>query len=369
MTATEANPERAAPPRGRPDRFWTLQLLGWGSYAVAMAVSRLGIFPLGYMAVSKTLLAVLGLCCSLALREVYRRLLRDGASVTRLVLVAVAASYGMALVWTAADNLTDLPIAQAMLGRVREIRGPFDVFVGSVYNAFTLLAWSVLYLVIKRDEALALERERALRAESLASQARLDALRFQLQPHFLFNSLNAISTLVVEGRSDEASKMLSRLSDFLRLVLDSPGADTVTLAEELDFAERYLAIERVRFGDRLEVRVEVAEETLGAPVPALLLQPIVENAVRHGIAPRERGGSVEIVATRAGGELVLAISDRGRGAANGGVPAESNGERIGLANLRERLERRYGEAHRFTIEADGDGTRVEIALPFRGTAA
>ncbi|MEZ4585526.1 MAG: histidine kinase [Gemmatimonadales bacterium] len=368
MTATSADLERAAPSRRGLDRFWTLQLLGWGSYAVAMAISRLGIFPLGYMMVSKTLLALLGLGCSLALRGVYRRLLREEASVTRLVLVAVAASYMMALVWTAADNLIDVPVAQAMLGRTREIRGPFDVFVGSVYNAFTLLAWSVLYFVIKRDEALAAERERALRAETLASQARLDALRFQLQPHFLFNSLNAISTLVVEGRSDEASKMLSRLSDFLRLVLAAPDADTVTLAEEIDFAERYLAIERVRFGDRLGVRVEVAEETLGVPVPSLLLQPIVENAVRHGIAPRERGGAVEIVATRTGGELVLVISDRGRGAANGGPAPESNGERIGLANLRERLARIYGKAHRFTVESDPGGTRVEIALPFGGTA-
>jgi len=335
---------------------------------VAMAASRWGIFPIGYMVASKATLAVAGLFSSLALRVAYRRLLRDDASVTRLVVVAVVASYGMALVWTAFDNLSDIPIAEAMLGRTREIRGPFDLFVGSVYNAFTLLAWSVLYFVIKRDDALAIERERALRAESLASQARLDALRFQLQPHFLFNSLNAISTLVAEGRSNEASKMLSRLSDFLRLVLDAPDADTVPLAEEIDFAERYLAIERVRFGDRLEVRIEAADETLGTRVPALLLQPIVENAVRHGIALRELGGRVEIVAARAGGELLLTVSDRSLGSANGAPPGAPSGERIGLANLRERLTRLYGEAHCFQVETDEWGTRVEIALPFDGAA-
>jgi len=354
-------------PARRPlDRFWTLQLLGWGSYAVAMAASRWGIFPLDYMVASKATLALTGLLSSLALRVAYRRLLDADASVTRLVVTAVAASYGMALVWTAFDNLSDIPIAELMLGRTRAIRGPFDLFVGSVYNAFTLLAWSVLYFVIKRDDALAMERERALRAESLATQARLDALRFQLQPHFLFNSLNAISTLVADGRSDEASKMLSRLSDFLRLVLDSPDADTVTLAEEIDFAERYLAIERVRFGDRLEVRIEAPDETLDSRVPSLLLQPIVENAVRHGIAPRELGGRVEIVAARVGGELVLTVSDRSRGLANGASAGASSGEQIGLANLGERLTRLYGEAHRFQVETDERGTRVEIALPFDG---
>jgi hypothetical protein len=347
-------------------KFWLFQSAGWTAYAVAMMFSRLGLFPFSYMVVSKSVLAVAGLLCSLVLWRVYRRLLVRDRSMVTLVVVAVIASYLMALVWTAIDNLSDIPIAAALLDREIRIRGVFGLFVGSVYNAFTLLAWSVLYFGIKHHDAWLAAREQALRAEAIASRARLETLRYQLQPHLLFNTLNGISTLVVEQRTADASRMLARLSDFLRLILAAPPEDHVPLAAEVDLIERYLEIEQVRFGDRLTISIEVAQDAWPAGVPSLLLQPVIENAIRHGISVREGPGSLRLEVTRRDGRLRMIVADRG----NGLAAAESiaPGERIGLANVRERLQRLYSENHRLTIEPLPDGMRVTIEIPFRAAA-
>jgi signal transduction histidine kinase len=353
--------------RTRLSRFWTFQVTGWLAYGVAMAFSRLGIFPFDYMVVSKGLLTLMGLLCSLVLWRVYRRLLERERPIRDLIVAGVAASYLMALVWTAADNLVNIPVAAWLLDRQVVIRTTFELFVGSVYNAFTLLAWSLLYFGVRHHDALRAERERSLRAEAEAQRSQLEALRYQLHPHFLFNTLNAISTLVADGRNADAGRMISRLSDFLRLTLAAPAVHEVPLADEVDFVRRYLDIEQVRLGERLSVRVDVEPAVWGARVPYLLLQPIVENAVRHGVAAREDGGSVAIEARRHGRVLRIVVADDGPGWAgsSNGAPA---GERIGLANTRARLRRLYGESHRLDIAADGAGVRVTMELPLEAAA-
>jgi two-component system, LytTR family, sensor kinase len=342
-------------------RFWAFQLAGWATYAVAMALSRVGRFPLEYMVVSKFVLAAAGLLCSLALRRVYRMVLRRESRVVALVAVAVAASYLGSLVWTAADNLADQPIAAALLDRPVRIRDLAQLFNGSVYNAFTLLSWSVLYFAVRHHQTWLAARERALRAESLASRARLEALRWQLQPHLLFNTLNGISTLVAERRNAEASKMLSRLSDFLRMLLAAPHDELVALPAEIDLIERYLELEQVRFGPRLRSSIEVAPDAWPALLPPLLLQPVVENAIRHGIAPREEGGAIRLQVERADDRLRIMVIDGGGGAF---VEGEVPGARIGLANVRERLERLYPGDHVLSIEPADRGSRVLIEMPF-----
>ena len=342
-------------------RFWIFQLAGWFAYFVAMTLSRLSLFPLKYMLASKGLLTVTGFCCSLVLWRLYRRLLRAEPGMFQVVVASVVTSYLMAMVWTAADNVADIPIAGALLDRRVVIDTVFRLFVGSVYNAFTLLAWSLLYFAVRHHDALQQERERSLRAEAMAQRARLEALRYQLNPHFLFNTLNAISTLVVEQRHAEASRMISRLSDFLRLTLSAPVVDEVTLAEEMNFVDRYLEIEQVRFGDRLQVQTAVVPEAWNARVPHLVLQPIIENAIRHGIAPREAGGTVRIEAARVEGQLRISVTNDGPPAATGfAVPAE----KIGLSNIRERLSRLYGDRQRLAIESGSGQTRVILELPF-----
>ena len=350
--------------------FCTLHIGGWLAYAVAMTFSRVGIFPLDFMLVAKGQLALSGLLISLGLRYFYRPLLRRGTPLVTLVIVAVVASYIASMVWSASDNLLAIWLYPQFGLRPPRFAQPLQVFNGAVYNAFAMLAWSVLYIGIRYYVALQTERERSLRAEAAAHQAQLAALRYQINPHFLFNSLNAVSTLVTERRNDEAARMLSRVSDFLRLTLTSPVRDEVALADEVDFVRRYLEIEQVRFGDRLRTEVDVAADVWEAAVPTFVLQPLIENAVRHAIAPRESGGSITIEARRVGDALQVAIIDDGAGIRedqlhDGNGNGNGNG-RIGLANTRDRLRRLYGDKGRFELTAaNGGGTRAAIEIPFR----
>jgi two-component system, LytTR family, sensor kinase len=348
--------------------FWTLHIGGWLAYAVAMTFSRIGIYTLGFMIVAKGSLALSGSLISLGLRYFYRPLVRRGTPLVSLVIVAVIASYLASMLWTASDNLLAVWLYPQFGLRPPRFARPTQIFNGAVYNAFTMLAWSVLYIGIRYYAALQSERERSLKAEAAAHQAQLEALRYQINPHFLFNSLNAVSTLVIERRNDEAARMLSRVSDFLRLTLTAPVRDEVPLADEMDYVRRYLDIEQVRFGDRLRTEIDVASDVWEAAVPAFVLQPLIENAVRHAIAPRESGGSITIEARRIGDALTLSIVDDGPGIRDQ-PPHDGNGNgngRIGLTNTRDRLRQLYGDRGRLELtSATGGGTRAAIEIPFR----
>jgi len=361
---TIAPGSRAAP--STLPSFWLLHAAGWLAYGLAMTVSRVGMFPLRYMAVSKGMLMVMGFLISLGLRYVYRPLIRRGTPLLVLLVVAVVASYVASVVWTAADNVFDYPVTLTLGVREPAPRGPIRPFYGAVYNAFTMLAWSVLYIGIRYYAALQAERERSLKAEAAAHQAQLEALRYQINPHFLFNALNAVSTLVTERRNDEASRMLARVSDFLRLTLTAPVRDEVALADEVDYVRQYLEIERVRFGERLRTEFDLAPDTWEAAVPAFVLQPLIENAVRHAIAPRESGGAITLEAHRSGEMLHVSIVDDGPGVRD--EPQGNGTGRIGLTNTRDRLRQLYGDRGRLQlVSVPGGGTRATIEIPFRRT--
>jgi two-component system LytT family sensor kinase len=207
-------------------------------------------------------------------------------------------------------------------------------------------------------------REGELRTAQLSAQlaqAQLQALRMQLHPHFLFNTLNAISTLVHKD-PEVADRMIARLSDLLRLTLENIGVQEVRLAQELEFLEQYLEIERMRFPDRLEVRMRIAPETLDARAPYLILQPLVENAIRHGIAPRSTPGRVEVRAERKEGMLILEVRDNGPGIS----PKANLKKGVGISSTRARLEKLYGAAHRFDLSNSAEGGLVvTLAWPFQ----
>jgi two-component system LytT family sensor kinase len=211
-------------------------------------------------------------------------------------------------------------------------------------------------------------QERELRASELETRlahARLQALQMQLNPHFLFNTLHAISSLMHKN-VEAADRMLTRLSDLLRHALEGTDTQVVPLREELDFLRRYLEIEQTRFGPRLTVRYDIAPDTLDAEVPNLVLQPLVENAIRHGIEPLSSAGQIELYARREAGMLRLQVLDNGKGLPPGALLDEG----VGLANTRARLQQLYGIAHR--IEAGNrpeGGFAVRIAIPWRGAAA
>ena len=206
------------------------------------------------------------------------------------------------------------------------------------------------------------ERERRLLlTESLAREAELRALRYQITPHFLFNTLNGISTLVGEGEIKPARRMIALLGDFLRTTLE-PGDDgDVTIEEELDQVRRYIAIEQVRLGDRMCVRIACAPAARDVPIPHLLLQPLVENAIRHGIAPEPEGGVLTLSVAVEGPLVRIDVHDTGSGRRQRDDSLPSG---VGLANTRERLVARYGAGHRFFAGAEGErGWRVAIEIP------
>jgi two-component system LytT family sensor kinase len=217
-------------------------------------------------------------------------------------------------------------------------------------------------------------RERELAASQLQAsltEARLAALRRQLNPHFLFNTLNAISTMALKGEQEEVVKTLGYLGELLRVALDERLPQEVTLAEELEFLDRYLEIQRTRLGDRLEVQRDIAEDTPGAMVPSMLLQPLVENAVTHGVARVPGVGRICISANRRGGELVLEVLDSGPGFRADGehvmpdrLVMPTSG--IGLSNTRARLSQLYGANQSFVIDSGiSVGARVTVSIPYR----
>jgi signal transduction histidine kinase len=202
------------------------------------------------------------------------------------------------------------------------------------------------------------------RLEAKLAQAQLDVLRMQLHPHFLFNTLHAISTLVRKD-PDGAERTIAQLSDLLRVTLDTLGRQKSTVQEEIDFVGRYLAIQQTRFGDRLVVRHLVEPDTLDALLPTQILQPLVENAIRHGIGPRASGGAVEIRISRRGGQLMVRVADNGVGAAAGSVR-----QGLGLSNTRARLTELYGAGERLVVSSPaGGGFTVIVTIPYERATA
>jgi len=246
---------------------------------------------------------------------------------------------------------------------------PFSyAWLHKFYNG--LLLYLILYVAIllvsymlDSRERLALQQTETARLNEQLSKARLDALRRQIEPHFLFNSLNAIVGLVREKRNDAAVSMIVGLSDFLRRVLEDSNRQEVPLGEELEFARKYLEIQKVRFVERLHFSVDVPTELLLAQVPSLILQPMVENAVKHGIAKRVQGGAIRITAFRSNGKLTLSVYNDGPS-----LPATSEKAHagIGISNMRTRLQSLYGDAFHLDMQnQEPGGVAVSISVPFK----
>jgi two-component sensor histidine kinase len=233
----------------------------------------------------------------------------------------------------------------------------------SIFDLDFLIYWGVLgagfafsYYHKYREGEL-----RGVELQAQLAQAQLQALKMQLQPHFLFNTLNAVAALVRKNENKAATDMLAGLSDLLRLSLENVGAQEISLKQELEFLQRYLEIERIRFKDRLQVQMHIAPETLDASVPNLILQPLVENAIRHGIASRSAAGLIEIRAEREGERLCLQIKDNGPGLLNG----EPINRGVGLSNTMARLQRLYGTAQSLVFNnAPEGGAVVTLEIPF-----
>jgi two-component system, LytTR family, sensor kinase len=266
------------------------------------------------------------------------------------------------------DHLISTPdVGIAFLAKLSYLFGVDFQFNLITYWALIGLTLALDYYLKNQENELRAARLELSAAElkSQLASAQLSALKMQLHPHFLFNTLNAIVVLVRKGRNHEAVDMLTGLSELLRYALENIGTQEVRLEQELEFIERYLEIEKVRFKDRLKVKMHIDKETLGAFVPNLILQPLVENALRHGIGQRSMAGIIEISASREDGMLNMRVRDDGPGLA-GGTPAVTDGKGIGVANTRARLRQLYGEAHSFDLRnAETGGTVAAITIPFQ----
>jgi two-component system, LytTR family, sensor kinase len=278
----------------------------------------------------------------------------------RSFLVHVPAALLISLVQVAIHEVLDMGFIHWHWTVVDMTNGFRQLFARTYH--FGLL---VYFAVVAIHQAIAYYRNQAVRAaqlEARLARAELQALKMQLHPHFLFNTLHAVSALM-QRDVKAADQMIARLSEFLRMSLEAGGVQEVTLQRELEFLDRYLEIEKIRFRDRLTVTTRVAPEALDARVPNLILQPLVENAIRHGISKRRGAGHVEISATRSNGTLELAVRDDGPGLPDSALTAFAEG--IGLSNTRLRLEQLYGGRHRFEItNGPAGGLVVSLGIPF-----
>jgi len=343
--------------RDRGRLFWILNIAGWTGYTLAAWLGALAHEkPESYFAVI-VVTAVTGLIITVPMRWMYRRLW--SRSPFALAVGLLLTSYAIAFGWRWLQNYLYYDWVKSSW----QPEHVMDYVSGVMGSFYILLCWSGLYIGIKYYQKLQDQTEQTLKAISAAHQAQLKMLRYQLNPHFLFNTLNAISTLILDGANETANQAVSRLSDFLRYTLDNDPMSRVTLGSELAALGLYLEIEKVRFGDRLVIEKKIEDKAKIALVPSLILQPLIENAIKYAITPSEDGGTLKISARVQRNTLVLQISDTGPGLGNGNGGQKSSG--VGLKNTRERLQQLYGEDQAFTLAPnDPTGLTITINMPY-----
>ena len=364
------NPIHAMPDPTTPGRsllrfagigaFWTLVGLAFASqfYLSSTLLGRSVTWgqAIGYSLGDWYVWAVL----SIPILLLARRYPPEGAHPWRTAGIHLAAALVCSLVYVllrslvgvAHGRLLDEPVTFAEVFRPLLVRTfPFNLLI---YGVIVTISHAIDYYRKYHERTV-----HALELEKHLTEARLQSLLRQLKPHFLFNTLNGIASLM-HSDVNAADRMLVRLSELLRLTMHHPGQPLTKLRDEVAFIEKYLEIERIRFRDRLTARVEADAAVLDAEVPSLILQPLVENAIRHGIEPRPGPGRIEIGARREAGRVVLTVRDNGAGQPPGGFTREG----IGLANTRARLRELYGDAHGFTLANHPEGgLEITIRLP------
>ncbi len=374
--ARNARPPREAAARtgffaDKNRAFWTLQIGGWTGYFLLRSLgglaNRMGI---GFI-LPTILVTITGFSITLLMGWVYRALIRMKPvwmwSLTSLVLLFASILFSAIEVWAHATFYEPGWQPQGI------------EFFGAILLTLAVLgAWTGLYYGINYYLLLSAQAERLERMAAQANAAQLQMLRYQINPHFLFNTLNSISTLVLLSETEKANTMLSRLSSFLRYSLVGEREGQATVAQEMQALRQYLDIERIRFESRLRVSFDIAAEVEQACIPSLLLQPLVENAIKYAVTPQEEGADIRISARRSGEWLELAVADTGPGI--GEQRPTPGGTGVGLANIRERLVQAYGTKHSFEIvpnhgsatvqgqEPKGPGILVRIEIPFRHAA-
>ncbi|MXO91483.1 sensor histidine kinase [Pontixanthobacter aquaemixtae] len=347
--------------------FWVLQLAGWGGAFLLRATAAIANQQPTSLLLQHLISVITGFSITLVLSVIFRELINRRPivtwGVTGVVLMLSVGLYTFIDAWVLqlirADSATSFT----------------QLVIGLFYLPLTLLgAWSALYYAINFFLQVEQQADQLERLEAQATTAQLQMLRYQLNPHFLFNTLNSISTLVLLKQTEPANAMLTRLSSFLRHTLLIEPSGKVTLAQEVETLNLYLGIERMRFEDRLRTEFDIEPAAAKAYLPAMLLQPLVENAIKYAVSPQEEGAKISLSAQLVGKRLRISVSDTGPGLQGGDsarkLPDALTGEGhavstgVGLPNIRDRLVQAYGEDHSFEIRTPpAGGFTVIIELP------
>jgi sensor histidine kinase YesM len=355
----------------RHHQFWLMQIVGWGGLCVVTFFS----LTLWYNTIQwpyllhTVLQAVLGMVLSLPLRRTYRAIWKS--PVIWRVGISLLAVTAISLLWTVLRMIVFI-----WLTMEQQIWADFG---GWYFSSFLVyLCWTAFYYgnkyyyqaqveqrnVLQAAAEIKEEQFKRLSAEADARKSQLGMLRYQLNPHFLFNTLNTISALVKFKENEKAHSMISRLGDFLRFSLDNDPAAKISLEQEVEALMLYLDIEKTRFGERLVLQFELDDPARQAQVPSLLLQPLVENSIKYAIAVNEDGGTIGLTATVDGNELTIELTDTGPGLTEQ-KPRSRTGRRVGLRNTLERLKTLYNDAYAFDISLrECGGLRITIRIPY-----
>ena len=345
--------------------FWLLQLGGWSGWAASFYLGVLvwGAAPENYY-FYLPLVASIGMLITLLLRWIYRATWERGLGTRALTILG--ASYGAGVIWALSRSIIFYNLFPNERLKLEDKEPAFHLayyFESSTSAVWVMLVWSALYIGIKYYMLSQEEKQRYLKAISMAHEAQLKMLRYQLNPHFLFNTLNAISTLILDKDTQLANSMVMKLSRFLRYSLDNDPMQQVSVAEEVESLQLYLDIEKVRFGERLTLHFDVSPEAERALMPGMLLQPLVENSIKYAVSQSINGGSIAVSARVERQELELVVADDGPGLdlRHGRLP---KGGGVGLANTKERLAEVYGDRQSFRLcTTEPHGLTISIRIP------
>ncbi|MBD8525540.1 sensor histidine kinase [Pseudomarimonas arenosa] len=341
--------------------FWQLQISGWlgvslFSYLTALVNGR--DFDAWHVTLPVYLVGFVGTLGLRYLLRLWRGLSPLPLAIAMLLPCAVVGglmSITLAYTWSLAEP-----------EMMKKESGTVSFWLGAMVSyTYLILAWAFLYITLRFYRELQLQTRQALEANAMAHQAQLKMLRYQLNPHFLFNTLNAISTLILDRDTPTANRMVQGLSSFLRHSLDNDPMQKVSLRQELEAIRLYLDIEKVRFAERLRLELDVSDDCQEALMPSLLLQPLIENAIKFAVAKRVEGGRLRIKARRQGARLLLQVTDDGPGCGENGPKPRGDGHGVGLDNTRDRLRVLYGERQSFSAgNGPEGGFQVTMELPF-----
>lgn len=344
--------------------FWTLQAAGWTGYLILRGQSSFSNASDLTKMVPIVIESIVGYSITLLLSTLYHVYRRQGRLTMAILTVLTLAAATLIYAVLDAFSFSFIKVANPGVD--------LNLVRGTIFLNFTVLAgWTALYFAINFYLIVEDQIDQLAALENTASSAQLAMLRYQLNPHFLFNTLNSISTLVLLQDTERANAMLGRLSSFLRYTLANEPTANVTVAQEFETLKLYLEIEKMRFEDRLRPSFELDPRVARARMPSLLLQPLVENAIKYAVTPQEDGAEIAVLARLAGDRVQIIVSDTGPGLnENKGKTSIAAGHPlstgVGLANIRERLAHAYGPEHSFaTRSIPGGGFGVEIEIPFQ----